>query len=65
MGVRELDGTPVDEGDLILTTAQLITVWPAGAGAKRVGEDIYFGHSPLRNARRIRPEGLPDYFRLA
>jgi hypothetical protein len=64
MGVSELDGTPVDDGDIILTTTQLITVWPAGADAKLVGEDIYFGHSPLRNARRIRPEALPDYYRL-
>jgi hypothetical protein len=64
MGMRELDGTPIGDDDLILTTTQLITVWPAGADAKLVGEDIYFGHNPLRNARRIRPEALPDYYRL-
>jgi hypothetical protein len=64
MGLRELDGTAIADDDLILTTTQLITVWPAGAAAKLVGEDIYFGHSPLRNARRIRPESLPDYYRL-
>ena len=33
------------------------------ANAKLAGEDIYFGHSPLRN-RRIRREALPDYYRL-
>jgi hypothetical protein len=58
-------GTPIGDDDLILTTTQLITVWPAGADAKLVGEDIYFGHSQLRNARRIRPEALPDYYRLS
>lgn len=64
MGVRELDGTPIDDNDLILTTTQLVTVWPAGADAKLVGEDIYFGHSPLLHARRIGHEALPDYYRL-
>lgn len=64
MGLTDLDGAPVGDDDLILTTTQLITVWPAGAGGKLVGEDIYLAHSPLRNARRIRPEGLPDYYRI-
>ncbi len=64
MGLAELDGTPVADDDLILTTTQLLTVWPAGAGAKLVGEDIYFGHNPLRNARRITADDLPDYYVL-
>jgi hypothetical protein len=64
MGLTELDGTPIGEDDLILTTTQLITVWPAGAGGKLVGEDIYLAHSPLRHARRIRRDGLPDYYRI-
>jgi hypothetical protein len=64
MGARELDGTAIAEDDLILTTTQLITVWPAGAAGKLVGEDIYLAHSPLRNARRIRADALPDYYRL-
>ncbi|MGE0621542.1 MAG: hypothetical protein AB7I04_02260 [Pseudomonadales bacterium] len=64
MGVTELDGAPVTESDLILTTTQLLTVWPAGADAKLVGEDIYLAHNPLRNARRITEAALPDYYRL-
>ena len=64
MGITELDGSPVAEEDLILTTTQLLTVWPAGAGAKLVGEDIYFGHNPFLNARRISAEDLPDYYQL-
>jgi hypothetical protein len=64
MGATELDGTAIGEDDLILTTTQLITVWPAGVGGKLVGEDIYLAHSPLRHARRIRPDALPDYYRI-
>lgn len=63
MGVRELDGAPVAEDDLIVTSTQLLTVWPAGEDAKLVGEDIYLAHSPFRNARRINPDALPDYYR--
>lgn len=64
MGVTELDGDPVTENDLILTSTQLLTVWPAGEDAKLVGEDIYLAHSPFRNARRITRDALPDYYRL-
>ena len=64
MGVAELDGAPVQAEDLILTTTQLLTVWPAGEGAKLVGEDIYFGHNPFLNAKRITAADLPDYYQL-
>lgn len=64
MGINELDDVPVSDDDLIITTTQLLTVWPAGEGAKLVGEDIYFGHSPFLNAQRISAGDLPDYFRL-
>ncbi len=64
MGTAEIDGAPVTEDDLILTSTQLLTVWPAGADAKLVGEDIYLAHSPFRNARRITRDALPDYYRL-
>ena len=64
MVVAESDGAPVAEEDLILTTTQLLTVWPAGAGGKLVGEDIYFGHNPFLNARRITADDLPDYYQL-
>jgi hypothetical protein len=64
MGVTELNGSPVTDDDLILTSTQLLTVWPAGEGAKLVGEDIYFGHNPFLNARRISASDLPDYYQL-
>jgi len=64
MGKPELEGKALVADDLVLTTTQLITVWPAGAGGKLVGEDIYLAHSPLRNARRIQRDALPDYYRL-
>ena len=64
MGLVELDGRPVDAEELILTNTQLITVWPAGENNKLVGEDIYFGENPLKNASRISEEDLPDYYQL-
>ncbi len=64
MGMRELAGEPLAEGDLLLTTAQLITVWPGDPDGKLIGEDIYFGHDPFRRAERITSEDLPDYYRL-
>ena len=64
MGLAELDGTPLAADELVLTTTQLITVWPAAADGKLLGEDIYFGHSPLRNVVRITPADLPDYYRI-
>ena len=64
MGMKELDGAPIAPEDLIMTTAQLVTVWPADADGLLIGEDIYFGHDPFRNAERIRREDLPDYYTL-
>ncbi len=64
MGMQELAGAPIAPDDLIMTTAQLVTVWPADADGLLIGEDIYFGHDPFRNAERIRREDLPDYYTL-
>ena len=64
MGISELAGSPVKDHDLILTSTQLLTVWPAGEDAKLVGEDIYFGHDPFLKARRITVSDLPDYYEL-
>jgi hypothetical protein len=64
MGMKELGGAPLAPDDLVLTTAQLVTVWPADADGRLIGEDIYFGHDPFRNAERIRREDLPDYYVL-
>lgn len=64
MGMTELGGEPLQKSDLVLTTAQLITVWPGDPDGKLIGEDIYFGHDPFRRAEKITPEDLPDYYRL-
>jgi hypothetical protein len=64
MGMKELAGAPLAPDDLVLTTAQLVTVWPADAQGRLIGEDIYFGHDPFRHAERIRREDLPDYYVL-
>lgn len=64
MGKNELDGEPLDPKDLLLTTAQLVTVWPADADGKLIGEDIYFGHDPFLHAEKISEADLPDYYRL-
>lgn len=64
MGRHELDGEPLQASDLVLTTAQLVTVWPADADGKLIGEDIYFGHDPFLRAEKISQDDLPDYFQL-
>lgn len=64
LGVTELGGAPLAADDLVLTDTQLVTVWPADPEGRLIGEDIYFGHEPLRNAERICPEDLPGYYRL-
>ncbi|MEQ9002993.1 MAG: nuclear transport factor 2 family protein [Pseudomonadales bacterium] len=63
-GVDQVAGEPLADGDLVLTTAQLITVWPADADGRLVGEDIYFGEDPLARAEKIQPADLPSYYRL-
>ena len=63
-GRSEVGGAAVAPGDLFLTCAQLITVWPGDAGGKLIGEDIYFGEDALSTARKINREALPPGFRL-
>ena len=62
MGIEEVGGETLADGDLVLTCAQLVTLWPGDADGKLVGEDIYFGESPLVGAQRITRADLPDYF---
>ena len=62
MGRTELLGETVANGDLFLTTTQLITVWPGAADGKLVGEDIYFGGDPFANVEKIVSGDLPDYY---
>lgn len=63
-GIAEVAGSPVDEAALYLSCAQLVTVWPADADGKLIGEDIYFGEDPMTTLARIEPDQLPPYFNL-
>ncbi len=64
LGMDTVADEPVADDDLFMTTAQLVTVWPADAGGKLIGEDIYFGHDPFRHVERIGREDLPDYYQI-
>ena len=64
MGVSDLAGVAVEPDELILTTTQLITFWPAADDGRLIGEDIYFGHNPFLNTARIDRSDLPDYYQL-
>ena len=64
MGVEEVNGTPVGEDELFVTSAQLVTVWPADPDGKLVGEDIYFGENSANNIERITRDELPDYYQI-
>ena len=64
LGVEEVSGTAVAANDLFLTTAQLVTVWPADSNGKLVGEDIYFGENSMNRVERISRDQLPDYYQV-
>ena len=64
MGMPKVGDVAVGEDDLWLGAAQLVTLWPADAAGKLIGEDIYFGASPLAALRRITPQELPPYYQL-
>ena len=63
MGIGEINGEPVAEDDLFVTTAQLVTLWPGDADDKLIGEDIYFGSNGFANARKITRDELPPYYK--
>lgn len=46
-GIEEVEGEAVDAAGTYVNEGQLLTVWPAGADGKLVGEDIYFGTAGL------------------
>jgi hypothetical protein len=52
-GVQELEGEPVDANGTYVNEGQLLTVWPAGADGKLVGEDIYFGTAGMGKLVRL------------
>ncbi len=64
MGINEVNGQAVEDHELWLSNAQLITVWPADPDAKLVGEDIYFGEDPMSTLQPIAAESLPAYYKL-
>jgi len=64
MGIGEVDGQPVKDDELFVTTAQLVTLWPGDEQNKLVGEDIYFGSNAISAVRRITPDDLPPYYRI-
>lgn len=63
-GITRVGDVEVRDDDLWLADAQLITVWPADADGKLIGEDIYFGQNPMQTLRRIERSELPPYFQL-
>ncbi|MEM9623140.1 MAG: hypothetical protein AAF993_15925 [Pseudomonadota bacterium] len=64
MGVTDTANGSVQDQPLWLSCAQLITVWPAAADNKLVGEDIYFGEDPMTTLVPIAESALPDYYQL-
>jgi hypothetical protein len=64
MGATEAAGEPVAREGLYLTNAALVTVWPAAADGRLVGEDIYFGEDAIGTVRRIAVADLPEGYVL-
>jgi hypothetical protein len=64
LGVSEAGGQSIEDHELWVSNAQLITVWPADPDAKLVGEDIYFGADPMTTLEPIERGALPDYYVL-
>ena len=62
-GRNEINGAAFANDTLFISTAQLVTVWPADADGKLVGEDIYFGDQPMTRLERITATDLPDWYR--
>lgn len=64
-GVTEVNGEPVDPDAKYVGEAQLLTVWPADADGKLIGEDIYFGSSPFACLQKLAPGEEPRPVALA
>lgn len=64
MGITEVGGNAVREDGLWLSDAQLVTLWPADAQGKLIGEDIYFGVDPMKTLTPIAADRLPPYYKL-
>jgi hypothetical protein len=59
-GVTEVNGEPVDPAAKYASRAQLLTVWPADAEGKLIGEDIYFGTNPFDDLVKLAPGEAPQ-----
>jgi hypothetical protein len=46
-GVKEVAGEPVNPETSYLAETHILTVWPMSPDGRIIGEDIYFGSSPL------------------
>ncbi len=64
MGVTEINGTDINSQELWMSNAQLVTLWPADAKGKLIGEDIYFGQSPMTTLTPITRAEIPDYYQF-
>ncbi len=52
-GVSEVKGEPIDAGARYVSENLILTVWPADADGRLVGEDIWFGSTPNQNWSRL------------
>jgi hypothetical protein len=64
MGVPEVSGQAVTEDSLWLSNTQLMTLWPADAEGRLIGEDIYFGVNPMTTLVPVTAAELPPYYQL-
>ena len=51
-GVTEVDGSAVEADAEYLAESLILTVWPADAEGRLIGEDIWFGSPPNSNLRK-------------
>jgi len=51
--IAEVDGAPVESQATYVAETQILTVWPAAADGRLIGEDIYFGSAPLARLSRL------------
>ena len=58
-GVTQVNGEAVDAAAKYVSNSQLLTVWPADADGKLIGEDIYFGTNPFDALKKLAPEDEP------